>query len=165
VSRPTRSARSIFDENFPWVFRYVDRMIGDAAAAADIAQETFVRLYRRREPPDDLRAWLATVAHNLVRDDRRRQARRARLLAARAPEHTMADPPPDPDARIGDADEGHAVRRALAALSEREQRLLLLRSEGLSYRELGLILALNEASVGTLLARARAAFQEALRAP
>jgi len=43
---------------------------------------------------------------------------------------------------------------------ERERRLLLLRSEGFSYRDIAAALELNEASVGTLLARARTAFRE-----
>jgi RNA polymerase sigma factor (sigma-70 family) len=50
------------------------------------------------------------------------------------------------------------IRRAMAGLGERERHLLLLRSEGYSYREMATALDLNEASVGVLLARAKQAF-------
>ena len=43
-------------------------------------------------------------------------------------------------------------------LSERDRGLLLLRAEGYSYRDLATALGLNEASVGTLLARAKREF-------
>ncbi len=52
------------------------------------------------------------------------------------------------------------MRAAIDRLPERERRLLLLRAEGYSYRDMAAALDLNEASVGTLLARARQAFRE-----
>jgi RNA polymerase sigma-70 factor (ECF subfamily) len=59
----------------------------------------------------------------------------------------------------GDASE--AVRAALNRLSERDRQLLLLRADGYRYHEIAVALDLNEASVGTLLARAKRAFREA----
>ncbi len=53
------------------------------------------------------------------------------------------------------------VREALDRLSLRERELLLLRAEGYSYRDLAAVLELHEASVGTLLARAKRAFEDA----
>jgi len=50
----------------------------------------------------------------------------------------------------------------LDSLPERERQMLLLRYEGFSYREVAHALAINEASVGTLLARAKTAFRDAL---
>jgi RNA polymerase sigma factor (sigma-70 family) len=57
-------------------------------------------------------------------------------------------------------DEAERVRAAIHRLGERERQLLLLRAEGYGYRELAAALGLNEASVGTLLARAKRAFRE-----
>jgi RNA polymerase sigma-70 factor (ECF subfamily) len=57
------------------------------------------------------------------------------------------------------------VRRAIDRLPERERRLLLLRAEGYSYRDIAVALELNEASVGTLLARARRSFRECYEDP
>jgi RNA polymerase sigma-70 factor (ECF subfamily) len=58
-------------------------------------------------------------------------------------------------------DEAERVRATIERLGERDRQLLLLRAEGYGYRELAAALGLNEASVGTLLARAKRAFREA----
>jgi RNA polymerase sigma factor (sigma-70 family) len=154
--------RAAFTTRFPELIRYLYRLSGDAALASDIAQETFVRLYQRGEMPGDARAWLVTVAHNLFRDERRRAGRRRHLLAQRDPAHTMGDEPPAPDAALECDERRQAVQAALNQLSERDRRLLLLRHEGYSYRELAAALSLVDASVGTLLARARSTFRRAL---
>ena len=78
-------------------------------------------------------------------------------------QHAHADPPASPDALAGGEDTRHMVRTALAALPSRDQQLLLLRAEGLSYREIAEALSLNEASVGVLLARAKQAFRVACK--
>jgi RNA polymerase sigma-70 factor (ECF subfamily) len=153
--------RAVFDARFAELFRWLDRYAGDASLASDVAQETFVRLYNRGEMPTDVRAWLVSVALNLVRDERRRVARRRRLLSNRSADYTMADAAPSPEDDALAAERRALVRRALDALPSRDRALLLLREEGYSYRELASALALVEASVGTLLARAKVAFREA----
>jgi RNA polymerase sigma factor (sigma-70 family) len=157
-----QSFRTAFADHFQSVFRYLDRLTGDDALAADVAQDAFARLYLRGAMPDDVRAWLAVVSNNLLRDERRRRTRRIRLLSRRSPDHTVADPPPSPDERVFSEERRLAVRAALAALSERDQQLLLLRHEGMSYRQLAAALALGESSVGVMLARACAAFRAAV---
>jgi RNA polymerase sigma factor (sigma-70 family) len=154
--------RAVFAARLPELVRYLDRLSGDPALASDIAQETFVRLFERGALPADVRAWLATVANNLFRDERRRVARRQLLLARRSPEHTLGDPPPAPDVALLDEEGRAAVRAALDCVPERDRRLLLLRHEGYSYRELATTFDIVETSVGSRLARARAAFSRAL---
>jgi RNA polymerase sigma-70 factor (ECF subfamily) len=150
-----------FEKRYPELLRYLVRLTGDSALAADLAQETFVRLFERAAIPEQVRGWLVSVAHNLYRDERRRSTRRERLLQL-----TAADEPDreEPVLASGEEDgpvDGVRVRRALARLPERERRLLLLRNEGLSYRELASALQIIESSVGTLLARAKVAFRSA----
>jgi RNA polymerase sigma-70 factor, ECF subfamily len=153
--------RQQFDERYASLFRYLDRLCGDAALAADIAQESLVRLYERGRMPDDVRAWLVTVAHNRLRSTRRRDRRRAFLLALRA---VIAPPAPPKPADSGLETDGRAatVRAALGTLAPREQEMLLLRSEGYSYREIATVVRIRDTSVGTLLRRAKAQFIRAL---
>jgi RNA polymerase sigma factor (sigma-70 family) len=155
------SFQQAFDEHFSWLFRYVDRDTDDDALAADIAQESFVRLYQRGAMPEEVRAWLVSVANNLIRDEHRRRTRRARLLAQRSPDHTVADAPLGSEERVLAKERRMEVRMALDTLTERDRRLLLLHHQGLSYRELAVALAVGETSVGTLLARAHNAFRDA----
>lgn len=154
--------RRLFDEHFGAVFRYFDRSCGDPDLAADLAQETFVRLYNRNEVPDKPRTWLISVGSNLLRDDRRRRSRQSRLVLHRTASDLMGDQEPSPDTTLLHGELRSRVRRALDTMPERDSQLLLLREEGLSYRELAVALRIHERSVGTLLARARAAFRIAL---
>jgi RNA polymerase sigma-70 factor (ECF subfamily) len=151
---------ALFDEEFPRLFRYVDRLSGEPELAADVAQEAFVKLYRRGSMPDAPRAWLVTVAMNLFRNARTTRSRRLRLLTPALSERALADPPPSPEAAALAAESRRRVRAALDALPERDRQVLLLQAEGYAYREIAAALGLNEASVGVFLARARRAFRE-----
>jgi RNA polymerase sigma-70 factor (ECF subfamily) len=161
--------RRLFDEQFASLFRYLDRLSGDPDLAADLAQEAFVRLYKRGEIPDDARAWLGTVSSNLFRDERRRSQRRLRLLTAQPAEITLGMQSPAADVEVVSAEQRESVRRVLDGLSDRDRRMLLLRHEGYSYREIAHALGVAETGVGTMLVRAqaafRAAFLESHRAP
>ncbi len=154
--------RREFDARYAPLARYLARLLGEPESAADLAQETFVRLFQRGSMPDDPAAWLVSVAHNLMRNERQQIARRRRLLQQRAAELAPSDSSGSADAAIEVRDVRANVRRALDALPERERQMLLLRYEGFSYREIARALRMNEASVGTLLARAKTAFRGAL---
>jgi RNA polymerase sigma-70 factor (ECF subfamily) len=160
-SRPyPELVREVHDAHYAFLFRYLDRLSGDRDLAADIAQEAFVRLFRRGALPDKPDRWLVTVALNLFRNERSTAGRRALLTARHASDLTPASGP-SPAERF-DAQRLQArVREALSRLPLRERELLLLRAEGYSYRDLAAVLELNEASVGTLLARAKRAFEGA----
>lgn len=153
--------RRLFDERFASLFRYLDRLSGDPELAADLAQEAFVRLYDRGAMPDDARAWLAAVAANLFRDERRRAHRHERLLAGQPAELTLGAPPAASDLVMVANERRADVRAALDVLPLRDRQMLLLRHEGFSYREIAQALDVAEASVGTMLARATAAFRAA----
>jgi len=149
----------LYDMHFPHVRRFLNRLTGDQALSDDIAQDTFVRLFRRGAPPDEPAAWLITVALNLLRNIRSTDARRRNLLGLVRAEATVGDASRRPDEGAEAADVRRRVRAALARLPERDRQLLLLRAEGYRYQELGMALQLNPASVGVLLARAKRAFR------
>lgn len=152
--------RSVFEGEFPRLFRYVSRMTGDRSAAADIAQEAFVRLYERGSLPDDVRAWLVTVAHNQVRDAHRVGRRRAELLGERGDRlRPVVDP--SPEAAAASSEKRARVREALEDLCERDRRALVLRHEGYTYREIARALDYPVTGVGKLLVRAGRAFRRA----
>ena len=148
----------LFRAHYPRVYRYLHRLSADPDLAADLTQEAFVRLYRRGALPDTPEAWLITVAMNLFRNARTTGGRRRRLLTLARAEEVHSDPAPAPDLSVGAEDSRRRVRAALERIPERERRLLLLQVEGYAYRDIAAALGLHEASVGTLLARARRAF-------
>lgn len=148
----------LFRAHHPRLYRYLQRLSGEPELAADLVQDAFVRLYRRGSLPDAPEAWLISVALNLFRNARSTGSRRHRLLTVARAEEAHSDPLPPPDESATAGDARRRVRSALERLPEREQRMLLLQAEGYSYRDIAAALALNEGSVGTLLARARRAF-------
>ncbi|MEO5579935.1 MAG: sigma-70 family RNA polymerase sigma factor [Gemmatimonadaceae bacterium] len=149
----------LFKEQYGRIYRYLDRMSNDPDAAEDLAQETFVRLYRRGSMPDQPSAWLVSVGMNLLRNLASSTRRRSEILVANPGGHGHSAAVESTDAGAL-ASETHArVRWTVDALTDREKDLLLLRAEGYSYRELAIALELNEASVGTLLARAQRSFR------
>ena len=160
--------RALYASRFANLYRYLDRLTGDAELASDAAQEAFIRLHGRGEMPEEPMGWLVTVANNLVRDERRLSGRRLRILAER-PQSVPVGAPADPAADVERTERIDAVRAALDTLTLRDRQALLLRHAGYSYREIAAAVGLAETSVGTTLVRAgqafRAAFQELHGAP
>lgn len=151
----------LFNTHHGRLFRVLNRMCGEPDLAADLAQEAFVRLHRRGSLPDSPEAWLISVALNLLRNLKSGEGRRRRLLTIWRGQQVHSEPPPPPDAAPAAEDSRRRVRAALDGMPERERRLLLLRAEGYSYRDIATALSVNEASVGVMLARARRAFRQA----
>ena len=177
VSRPVGVALKFQDEaefealflaHYDGVYRLLFRIVGFQQEAEDLAQETFLRLYRHRFPEGrehNVRAWLYRVATNLAYNALRGRQRRDKHQAAAAAQVTATGGPPRDPAEIAlRYDEGETVRQVLAGLPPRQARLLLLRHAGLTYRELAQAFDVAPGSVGTLLARASAAFEAAYRA-
>ena len=67
--------RVLYDEHAAALWRYAVRLTGDTARAEDVVQETLLRAWRHPEVTEDsersARAWLFTVARNLIIDERR----------------------------------------------------------------------------------------------
>lgn len=143
--------------------RYLTRRLGDRDWADEVAQETFVRALRQETIVNE-RAWLFAVATNLVRDEARKDARRRKhleLLRQEAEAEGEADPEPS---TLEKAQEAAFARKALDALAERDRLALLMREEGLDYKEIAEALELSFGSVGTTLARARRRLAESYEA-
>lgn len=150
-----------FEAHFARVRRVVGRLSGDFELADDIAQDTFVRLYRRGALPESPGQWIITVALNLLRNALTSRVRRRRLLTVPRGEALHSDPAPATDHASGALDARARVRRAMDRMPEREGRMLLLRADGYSYREIAATLDISERSVGTMLARAKRLFLDA----
>lgn len=152
---------SDFDELFPPLVRYCNRLTGDRDVSEDVAQEALVRLFDRgvRGPLPVLRAWLFKTATRLVRDRYRVEENRRRLLAENPPSPTEVD---SPERRAERRQTVAQVRRALNVLRPRDREMLLMRYEGFTYKEIAEVAGVEASSVGTLLARAEERFARAL---
>ena len=126
--------RTLTDEHGPDLFRYVLRQTRDRELAEDIVQETLARAWRHpgriAAGRDAARAWLFTVARNLIIDDARSAHRRRELGVDEVPERTTPD---DTDAVL----DRLMVSDALGSLS-REHRAAIVEAHylGRSVREI-----------------------------
>ena len=130
-------------------------MLGDPAAAEDVAQEVFLDLHRRfgDNPGAQAPAWARTAAAhtalNVIRGNRRRAVARSAYAAEPSVAH-------DPQAAVETAETTRAVRAALARIPRRQATVLVLRYSGLSYAEMASALGIGVNGVGTRLRRAEA---------
>lgn len=149
----------VFEQHHASIYRYLCRLLGDADLAEDLAQQTFLKAYKALasgSQPDNLRAWLYTIATNTAFS----ALRRRKLIAWLPLTHeALRHPQPGPEARLG---EQELVAQALAQLPRRDAACLLLHfHEGLSCAEVAAAMGVSLAAAKSRLYRARAAFCEA----
>src|SRR5882672_5677902 len=160
------SVESLFREHYARIVRMLGRLTGDRAHAEEIAADVFHKLSQRPEllaGQDDLTAWMYRVATNAGLDGLRTNSRR-RHREETAGFDLHAAPPPDALESILREERCSRVREVLGGLKPREAQVLLLRANGLAYRELAQTLGVEPGSVGTMLARAEAEFERKFRA-
>jgi RNA polymerase sigma factor (sigma-70 family) len=140
----------------PMVLNACRRLLGDAHAAEDAFQATFLVLARRAgvlRRPEALAGWLYGVAHRVAREARRRDARPHRGLAE-VPD--VLDPRPDPLAELTARDLLRVVEEEVQCLPP-VQRLpvVLCCFEGLSQEEAARRLGCTVGAVKGRLERGR----------
>ena len=146
-------AERLFREHAHSLMRYLTRLTGDADAAADALQESFARLVQS-PPHTNPRAWLYTVATNVVREQGRANVRRGALLEAAPLDALHGDEIPTPERAYWSDENRRLVAAALATLSERDRTALLMREEGFTHEEIAAAVGTTTKSVGTVIARA-----------
>lgn len=87
--------RALADAHATALWHYAVRLTSDATGADDIVQETLLRAWRTprilSQPPESTRAWLFTVARNLVIDEFRSARKRHELTTDELPERAERD--------------------------------------------------------------------------
>ncbi|MGH9821589.1 MAG: RNA polymerase sigma factor [Pyrinomonadaceae bacterium] len=142
------------------VFRAARSVVQDAGLAEDVTQEVFLRFYKHRDSIADeemLRPWLIRVAINLARNTIRGNIRantREENYVKESAELSVYSVESDYEERAGISE----IRQALSKIKEPLRSCLVLKQQGLSYKEIAGSLDLNEGSIGTYVARARQEF-------
>lgn len=146
------------------VHRLAQRLVRDADAADDVAQEAFIRAYyalSRYEQGRNFYFWLSRIAVNLALNHLSREKR----LVALPEEDTNLDPAlsTDPTAEADASQLKVRIGEAIEKLPLHQRSVLLLRAqEGLSYQEIARNLDISIGTVMSRLSRARQALKELL---
>ncbi len=125
----------------------------DAQEAEDVVQEALIGIHQKRATWDEARPilpWVHAVARYKMLDSARRQGRLRRgRVAAPAEDFAELIPAPAPAAPPGAADD---AARLLEALPPGQRRVIeAVAIEGLSHREAGAKLGMNEGAVRVAL--------------
>jgi len=153
-----------FDEAFTLhhrtVFRAARSVVSDPGLAEDVTQETFLRFYKHQHSitdPEMLRPWLIRVAINVARN-----TVRGNMRANTRDENYVKETGGYETSSLETDYEEHEgvseIYRALNKIKEPLRSCLVLKQQGLSYKEIAACLDLNETSIGTYVARARQEF-------
>lgn len=146
------------------VHRLAQRLVRDADAADDVAQEAFIRAYyalSRYEQGRNFYFWLSRIAVNLALNHLSREKR----LVALPEDDTNLDPAlsTDPTAEADASQLKARIGEAIEKLPLHQRSVLLLRAqEGLSYQEIARNLDISIGTVMSRLSRARQALKELL---
>ncbi len=148
--------RTVFEEHYPSVRRKLVALIQDEAAAEDLAQEVFIRLYRN--PPDDpaaIGAWLHRVLTRIGYDYISKQIRERKLKDKQEQFYDSGQQQlasgEEVVLRRMDQEE---VREWMEELPERDRKVLMLKYSGYSYAEIAEELNVRPPLVGSMLSRA-----------
>ncbi len=169
TARDERALRELMERYQGPVYTMAYRMLGNAADAEDIAQRTFIRVWKAApsyEPDARFTTWLFTIVKNLVfNESRRRQRKPASSLDAAAQQGFTAgcDPEHAPDARLEHKELEAVVEQALEQLSPKARMAVQLRRfEEMGYEDIASVLGMTVSATKSLLFRARRELRERL---
>jgi RNA polymerase sigma factor (sigma-70 family) len=148
------------------LFHYLVRSLQNEDDAADLAQETFVKLYQSRARFDagqKFSTWLYAIAGNLVKDRYRWRSRHPQVsldaendATGESYRNALPHDGPSPTDQVQAGERAESVRRAVAALPEElRQPFILAEYEERSHSEIGTILGCTAKAVETRIYRAR----------
>jgi RNA polymerase sigma-70 factor, ECF subfamily len=155
---------------------YQNRLIGifthvlhDSAAAEDLAQEAFLRVYRARhryQPTAKFATWLIRIANNLASNRQRSVSRRKEVSLKGTDSGVLGNRPQEelameksglmPGRQLDKQEMREVVRRSLDTLNDRQRMAVLLNKfEHMSYADIAASMELSVQAVKSLLTRAR----------
>ncbi|WP_160032463.1 sigma-70 family RNA polymerase sigma factor [Paenibacillus sp. An7] len=147
--------RTVFEEHYPIVRRKLVALVQDEAAAEDLAQEVFIRLYRN--PPDDpaaMGAWLHRVLTRIGYDYISKQIRERKLKDKQEQHYDMGQQIASGEEVVLRRMDQEEVREWMEELPERDRKVLMLKYSGYSYAEIAEELNVRPPLVGSMLSRA-----------
>jgi len=158
----------LFTEYSGPIYNYVLRMMGDADRAADVAQDTFIKAYRKIDTLTDAsaaRSWIYRIATNTAIDAMRRGRHTVRLDTDEDRRVEQPDGGPGPETQVLSGLLDERIGRALLRLKPNHRQCLVLSDiEDMSATQIGEVMGMTGGAVRVLLCRARGEMRRLLAA-
>jgi RNA polymerase sigma-70 factor (ECF subfamily) len=155
------------------VAAFLYRMTGRRETAADLAQETFVKLYQARDryrADGNFSTYLFAIASNLAKNHTRWRMRHPALSLDASPDDStspilqLVDPQSDPRETAQKMEQMTAVAAAFRVLPpDLREAMSLFIYEGMGYAEIGVLMGCSAKAVETRIYRARQILKEQLK--
>jgi RNA polymerase sigma-70 factor (ECF subfamily) len=163
---------SLMDRHSERLFCYLVRQLNNETDAADLAQETFVRVYQNRarfRPDQRFSTWLYAIATNQLRDRFRWHKRHqqvsldAQTEIGSSLQDTLRDHRDSPSEQLETSERAEEVRSAVQSLPvELRTPLILSEYEGMSHAEIAEVLNCSAKAIEVRLYRARGQLRKQL---
>lgn len=148
-----------YRENYKIVFGYLYSLCGDGHLAEDLTSETFLRAILKIDSYDGrVRAstWLCTIGRNLYLNEMKKRSRHVPLEGITiAEEHTMEE-------KYIQQERTEAIGKLIAELGSPRDQIVLMRQQGMSFREIGDALGKSETYARVTFFRAKGELVERL---
>ena len=152
------------------LINFVFRFVGSSEEAEDIVQDTFVKLYQKKDyyrPISAFSTWIFTIASNLAKTElRKRKRRKVSYLSQIGMEEKDFDIPVEDttdEETVGEYTESQ-IQDAIQSLQLHFRTALILRDiEELSYEEISKILDVPLGTIKSRINRARLQLQKKLK--
>jgi len=138
---------------------YAYQVVGSTGEAEDLVQIAFLRLFdqlRAHAEILNLRSWLYRVVHNLAIDQLRRQGKQESAVTEWLAQRSLKA---HSSSAEDDLIRRQSIAHSLGILNVRERYCLVLRAEGLSYKEIADVLSISAKAVSVYLARGLKKFE------
>ena len=159
------------------LIKVLEHLVGRRGNAEDLAQETFLRVYRARknyQPGAKFSTWLFFIANNVARNALRNRSRKHEVNVTSDDSNASSQGPAldqmaleesglSPSRQFARGELAEVIARALETLGERQKMAILLsKFEEMSYAEIGEIMEMSIPATKSLLSRARVNLKQAL---
>jgi RNA polymerase sigma-70 factor (ECF subfamily) len=161
-----RLTLDLYDQEHLAIRRYLVFLGMTSDAAQEIVQDAFLKLYEHLLGDGDrrnLRAWLYRVAHNMARNAQTAwRARKTDAISGQDLERQFRTRTLSAEEQFLEAERNRRVQDAIYGLSAAQRECLLLRAQGLKYREIAEALNLSVSTVGENVQRGLEKLKELL---
>jgi RNA polymerase sigma-70 factor, ECF subfamily len=155
------------------LMNYIYRFVGSMDDAADVLQETFLRVYRKRHLYKTIAkfsTWVYTIAGNLAKSELRKKYRKSSIPLVIERDNDddyelpLASEDALPDRRADSALLHERIQKALEQIPDVFREAVILRDiQELSYEEIAEIIGMPIGTVKSRINRGRAQLQELLK--